>query len=1128
MTCFACNTKGHYRGAKVCKKRGKTRRLESDSESQSSSDYPEEPTADESSGDDGISGSDTSCERISTNRVKKRYVQKARRISGTRRSTGKSKGKTSSKYTVPVVINGEKTRAFADTGADICITSYKTAQKLKLPIQKTEMKIKPYGSPAKRCKGCYIGTIMHGDAVTNAQIYILNQEVETLLSGKVCEALGIIQFKEAAINRAAPEELEKQELISRFPAIFKGVGTLKNRKVKFHIDETVRPVCQHARPVPFHIRSRLRQELEKMEKEDIIEEHIGPSPWVSNLVLSPKDDGGIRVTVDMREPNRAIKPNKTPIPRPEEVRSELSSYTVFSKLDFRSAYHQLTLDEESSLLTVFHAGDRLMRYKRLTMGSCPATGELANALRPMFVDTKGAHVIQDDLIVGGEDREAHDHNLMEVCRIIKGSGMTLNLEKCLIGKTEIPWWGMKITSEGIKPDPEKVRALRHATPPANKEEVLSYLCMIQSNKEFIPHLSTKTANIRELTKKNKHFKWTPECQQEFEALQHELTDKTLVRHFDPSKKTFVFVDAHQTGISAILTQGKTMEQSRPVAYASRATTPTETRYPQLDLEALAIDYALRRYRFYLAGSPEDTTIITDHKPLEAIFRNRRSGSIRTDRIKMRHQDIRYHVVWRDGKSNPADYLSRHAVPRRHTPRAELEEANELEKTIWFLNYSPYTEAISIGKIIKESNKDSTLIQLKAALKRKSARNPSLALEPYKKILHEITVSDEGMVMRGERIILPQTLIGRALQKAHQGSHPGMSCLKRRIRSHFWFPKMDKHVEEYVAKCKECTIFTNKRTKDCIHPLTTDQEPWENVNIDLFGPMPDSKHVLVVTDNMTRFPAAKIVPGTSATPVLKALDTIYADFGQPKSHRTDNGPPFDSHAFQQFSNELGVTHIRTYPYHPQANPAETFMKPLGKAMKIAHHHRTDKEVALNKLLRDYRATPHSATGMAPGDLILRNGFNSELPRSTTTNKNDVETAKAKDKATKEARTEKLNQSKHRREQLFQTGDYVYTRNNQRTKFQPIFDPTPRLITDVGRGGVICTAEDGTVQRRHVDDVKHAEDQGQISDTEEPISEGEAAETTTTIREPDTPPRRSIRKRTIPAKLRDGAMVISGRR
>ena len=79
-----------------------------------------------------------------------------------------------------------------------------------------------------------------------------------------------------------------------------------------------------------------------------------------------------------------------------------------------------------------------------------------------------------------------------------------------------------------------------------------------------------------------------------------------------------------------------------------------------------------------------------------------------------------------------------------------------------------------------------------------------------------------------------------------------------------------------------------------------QNAWENVNIDLFGPMPDNKHVLVVTDSMSRFPAAKIVPSTAATPVLKALGGIYTDFGQPKSHRTDNGPPFDSEAFKDFS------------------------------------------------------------------------------------------------------------------------------------------------------------------------------------------------------------------------------------
>jgi len=212
------------------------------------------------------------------------------------------------------------------------------------------------------------------------------------------------------------------------------------------------------------------------------------------------------------------------------------------------------------------------------------------------------------------------------------------------------------------------------------------------------------------------------------------------------------------------------------------------------------------------------------------------------------------------------------------------------------------------------------------------------------------------MMKGDRIILPSNLVSKALKKAHQGGHPGMSCMKRRMRSHFWFPKMDRHVEAFVKECKDCTIFTNKTTQEPLHPLSTNQEPWENVHIDLFGPMPDSRHVLVVIDGMSRFPAAKIVSGTSAGPVLKALNSIYTDYGNPKSHRTDNGPPFDSNAIEEFSKGRDVKHIKTFPYHPQANPAETFMKPLGKSMKIAHYNKQDKSEALNQLLSNYRATP----------------------------------------------------------------------------------------------------------------------------------------------------------------------------
>ena len=280
------------------------------------------------------------------------------------------------------------------------------------------------------------------------------------------------------------------------------------------------------------------------------------------------------------------------------------------------------------------------------------------------------------------------------------------------------------------------------------------------------------------------------------------------------------------------------------------------------------------------------------------------------------------------------------------------------------------------------------------------------------------------------------------------------------------------MEDFVRDCKECSIFTNKATHDLIHPHQANQKIWDRVHVDLFGPMPDSRHILVATDNVSRFPAAEIVSGTSATPVLKALDKIYTNFGHPSSHRTDNGPPFDSRAFEDYSTEKGITHIKTFPYHPQANPAETFMKPLGKAMKIAYHKQADKQQALNQLLTSYRATPHSATGLSPGDIMMRGGYQTEFPAKGPITDKQVKDAMKKDQEERQQRATNINSSKYRRAPNFQVGEKVYTRNQKATKFKPIFDPTPRTITETSHGGIVCVSDDGTLQRRHTDDVKEA--------------------------------------------------------
>ena len=707
-----------------------------------------------------------------------------------------------------------------------------------------------------------------------------------------------------------------------------------------------------------------------------------------------------------------------------------------------------------------------MRYKRLTMGTSPASGELNKALRPLFQEIPNVFVIQDDVIVAGKTQHEHDETLSRVCEKIRESGMTLNPTKCLISKESIPWWGMVVSSKGISPDPKKVQSMKHITPPKSKDELKSFFCMIQSNKSFIHNLATKTEHMRKQLKKNVPFNWNSDCQKEFNIIKEKFTKDILLRHFNPKLETVIQVDAHISGISAILKQVEDGVQ-HIVAMASRATTPTEARYPQLDLEALAVDYGLRRYRFYIAGGPK-TTIITDHKPLESIFKDRRSGSIRTERIKMRHQDMNYTVIWEKGEENDADYLSRHATPLKHIPVAERKETSDMEKTIWLLQYSPYTEAISIERLIEATRQDAVITQIKKHLKKGYMPN-SPEMSPYKKILHSLTFSDSGLLMKDERIVLPQALIPLAIKKAHQGGHPGMTSMKRRLRSHFWFPDLNIQVEDAVKSCQQCAMFTSKNRKNDLVPQSMKgMNAWEKISVDLFGPMPDKRHIIVAQDTYSKFPAAKILNKTDSPHVTKALGEFYTSYGTPLIHRTDNGPPFGSEHFSDFSKSRGIQHEKSYPYHPQANPVETFMKPLGKTMKTAFSLNQDKEKALNDFLSSYRATPHSSTGIAPGDILFRHGYGNEFPRLPAPEDKCVRASVELAEHGRQTRDAELNLT--RRKEEYQIGDQVMTRNDGAKKFDPKFGPTPMTVTTVERGGIQCQADDGTQQRRHLDDIK----------------------------------------------------------
>eukprot|EP00112_Aurelia_sp_Birch-Aquarium-sp1_P010952 Seg2314.7 transcript_id=Seg2314.7/GoldUCD/mRNA.D3Y31 product="Transposon Tf2-3 polyprotein" pseudo=true protein_id=Seg2314.7/GoldUCD/D3Y31 len=604
----------------------------------------------------------------------------------------KTRSNVTSKHAV-LEINNHIITAMIDSGAEVNII-LKDSVPENVTITPTAIMLTPYGSKPIKPLGQFLADTTWGKQRVPTTWIVLDNDylqgkAENILSCHTAEQLEILKIQQTPIysvqSLIKPDDNKStDQILEQFSPVFHGLGKLQAAPVKLYLKAEFKPVIQPPRPIPYHLQEPFEKCIQAMLKDGVIEEHTGPVTWISNPVLVPKPDGSLRITVDLRQVNKAIENTHLPIPRVEDILPMFAGKQIFTKLDLRTAYHQLELSAESRPLTVFRAGDKLMRYKRLTMGSLPASGELNSRLRPMLANIADAEIIHDDIVIASETRETHNKTLSQVLQVLCDAGLTLNKTKCIIASDSIPFWGLIITKEGRKPDPEKCAALQQASPPSSKDELISFLCMVRANADFIPDLAAMTANLRNLTKKHAKFHWTDLHSQEFNNIKQAFNQSVLLRHYDATKSTFLFVDAHITGLSAILAQGSSVDKAKAIALASRATSPTEAKYAQLELEALAIDFGLRRFHHYLVGGPI-TTVITDHQPLEAIWKSERKTSLRLERIQIRHQHINYVVKWHKGSENPADYLSRHAIPLQQLPSRIVEEAKIYEKLIYTLH-----------------------------------------------------------------------------------------------------------------------------------------------------------------------------------------------------------------------------------------------------------------------------------------------------------------------------------------------------------------------------------------------------------------------------------------------------------
>ena len=334
---------------------------------------------------------------------------------------------------------------------------------------------------------------------------------------------------------------------------------------------------------------RQRKLLKKrMEKLGVIVCQEEPTEWVNSLVVVQKPNGSVRLCIDPRDLNAAMKRSHYPMKTVDEVASRLQGTNTFSILDAKSGFWQLKLGEESSLLCTFNTPIGCYRFTRPFGVKC-APEIFQRTMDQMVEDLNGVEVIMDDVIIAGDDA-THDERLMKFLERASKKGLKLNKKKCKICQREVPYVGHLLTAEGLKIDPQKVKAIHEMPEPKTKEDVKWLLGFVQFLSRYLPKLSTVDAPLRELEKSDVLFHWNYPQMESFRKIKQLVSQAPVLQYYDVDKPVTIQCDASGKGLGAVL-----LQDNNPVCYASRALTDIETRYAPIETEMLAVVFASRKF-----------------------------------------------------------------------------------------------------------------------------------------------------------------------------------------------------------------------------------------------------------------------------------------------------------------------------------------------------------------------------------------------------------------------------------------------------------------------------------------------------------------------------------------------------
>jgi RNase H-like domain found in reverse transcriptase/Integrase zinc binding domain/Integrase core domain len=635
----------------------------------------------------------------------------------------------------------------------------------------------------------------------------------------------------------------------------------------------------------------------------------------------------------------------------------------------------------------------------------------------------------DDILIYGPTRVVHDQRLRAVLQRLSDHHATVNVEKTVIGASEVDFDGFSFSAGGVRPTASHTEALTQLKVPTNLKELRSFLGAVGFYMKFVDHYADIVEPLRNLQRQGVEWHWSHECQEAFDTVISSIVKTTSLNHFDVhATTTIVTTDASSVALGACLSQVVNGVE-RPVAFASRTLQSTERNYSATEREALACLWACEHWNFFLYG--RKFLLHTDHQALQVMLMAPGKGHrpLRlhrwADRILYYNPDIMYKSGERIAM---ADYLSRMSTDTRDTADLSTVTVSSI--------FGSEDIPVVLETELQAATANDPLLQMVLKYVQEgwcSRATLPAELKAYYDVRDTLSVTDDRLLTKDSVVVVPDALRTRVLTLAHEG-HPGIVRMKQRCRTTVWWPGLNTAVERHVRHCVSCAVSGKslRPTTPPLQPLDYPPRPWHTVAIDIFGEVKwaptHQQYLVVLVDLHCKWPEVAACGTVTSSSVISVLTDLFCRHGLPDRLISDNGPQFVSAEFEQFLTSHGIQHDKTAVYNPTANGAvERFNKVLKEGLAVAHAESTPFLPAVKKILANYRSLPHATTGESPAKLMygreIRMPLNCLLSAKSESNvvpKVQQHVRFAQDKA-----KEYTDRVRHAKESQVKVGDRVRT-------------------------------------------------------------------------------------------------------